>query len=226
MDREKFAQVIRTLESLYPRELPSHIREDPYRTLIGCILSARTKDEFTDKAYNALFSKYPTPQDMLAAPEEDIRQLIRPVNFYITKAGRIKKATAYIVERFQGKVPDDREKLLEIPGIGEKCADIVLGYAFGHNTVAVDTHVDTVAKRLGVCAEDAEYAEVKAALIKLAPKDKIWSLNNLFVEFGQQICTKNNPKCYACPIYNLCEWPGKRLRKSVKRDRRRKRTRD
>jgi len=212
MDRERFAQVIQILEAKYPRELPSHIREDPYRTLIGCILSARTKDEFTDKAYNALFTKYPNPQDILAASEEEIRQLIKPVNFYITKARRVKQATAYIMQHFNGRIPDDRAKILEVPGIGEKCADIVLSYAFGHNTVAVDTHVDTVAKRLGVCPEDADYEEVKRALETLAPKEKIWNLNNLFVEFGQQICTKNNPKCYLCPIYDLCEWSGKQLR--------------
>lgn len=209
MDRERFSEAIRILESKYSRDLPAHIREDPYRTLIGCILSARTRDEFTDKAYRALFSRFGSPREILEASEDEIRELIRPVNFYVTKAKRIKQATAYIVERFGGRVPEDREKLMEIPGVGAKCADIVLSYAFGHNTVAVDTHVEVVAKRLGVCPEDAGYEEVKAAIEALAPKEKLWKINSLFVEFGQQVCSKSNPKCDVCPIYHLCEWEGK-----------------
>jgi endonuclease-3 len=212
VDKAKFSKIISILEERFPRSTPLHIREDPYRTLIGCILSARTKDEFTDKAYEALFSKYKTPQEIFNAPEQEIVSLIRPVNFYITKAKRIKQATAYILEHFGGAVPDDRAKILEVPGIGEKCADIVLTYAFGHSTVAVDTHVDTVAKRLGVCPQNSKYGEVKDALEKMAPASKVWLINNLFVEFGQKICMKSNPKCYACPIYDLCEWEGRKQR--------------
>jgi len=225
VDRLKFAEIVAILEAKYRRDLPAHIREDPYRTLIGCILSARTKDYYTDKAYNALFSRFKSPEEVAQASEEEICGLIKPVNFYITKAKRIRQASEYILQHFGGKVPEDRAKLLEIPGIGEKCADIVLNYAFGHNTVAVDTHVEVVAKRLGVARRDAKYGEVKAALEQMSPPEKVGDINNLFVEFGQQICTKNRPKCSLCPVYDLCEWEDKKLYAEISRRKNRRKTR-
>jgi endonuclease-3 len=206
VDTQSFEKVVSILKHRFRRVLPTHIRGDPFRTLVGCILSARTRDEFTDLAFDALFKKFESPKELAGASETELQRLIRPVNFYLTKARRIKQAAQFVMQNFGGRVPLDRVKLMEVPGIGPKCADVVLSYAFGVNTVAVDTHVDTVAKRLGVAAEEADYEEVKRSLVELAPSQNVSELNDLFVMFGKEICRKNHPKCYACPVYQFCEW--------------------
>lgn len=209
VDNRSFLKVVSILKKRFQRNLPSHIRGDPFKTLIGCILSARTRDEFTDEAYDALFKRFKTPTELARASESQLQKLIKPVNFYLTKARRIKQAAEFVLRNFGGTIPLDRAKLMEVPGIGPKCADIVLSYAFGVNTVAVDTHVDTVAKRLGVVSEEANYEEVKSALVEHAPSGNVSELNDLFVMFGRAICHKNHPKCYVCPVYDYCEWSAK-----------------
>lgn len=209
MDATKFARALELLTKKYSRKLPAHIREDPGRVVIGCILSARTRDERTDQAYASLFSVFPSSKELCGASVEVIEKLIRPVNFYRTKARRIKEAACYIQRELNGSVPSERKELMKIPGIGPKCADIVLSYAWGVDTVAVDTHVETVSKRLGVAPASAKYDELKLKLESLAPPSFRSRVNDLFVMFGREVCTKSAPKCWMCPIYSLCEWRGK-----------------
>lgn len=213
MDGTKFAKALVRLTKSYGRDLPAHISEDPGRVVIGCILSARTRDERTDQAYASLFSTFPSLDLLCAASIEDLENLIKPVNFYRTKARKIKEAACYMLRELGGRIPRSRKELMAIPGIGPKCADIVLSYAWGMDTVAVDTHVETVSKRLGVAPPSAKYEELKYRLERLAPPKFRSRVNDLFVVFGREVCTKSAPKCWMCPIYSLCEWKGKYQRK-------------
>ncbi len=209
MDRRNFLKVLRILGSRYKRDLPAHIREDPFRTMIGCLLSTRTLDERTDIAYTALFSRYPTLESLLAADPEVVKELVRPVNFYATKAKRVLEAASYISKVHGGKVPRSRKCLLEVPGIGPKCADIILNYAFRKAAVAVDTHVEVVSKRLGVCSPEDSYDEAKKKIETLATKRELGRINDILVCFGKEFCKKRNPKCNICPVFFYCEWPEK-----------------
>ncbi|MEM3670205.1 MAG: endonuclease III [Thermoprotei archaeon] len=213
MNKRRFQEIVTKLLPQFGRKLPDHVSEDPFRVLIGCILSTRTRDEFTDKAYGALFAVYPTVEELSAADIEQIAALIKPVNFYKTKAKRVKEAATWILHEYGGKVPSGRVELLKVPGIGPKCADIVLSFGFGLDTVAVDTHVEVVAKRLGVAPPDAKYDEIQEKLQQVAAPGTLADLNDLFVAFGQKVCLKHVPKCNICPVYDYCVWEGKTARR-------------
>jgi len=184
-----------------------HKTKDPFRVLISCLLSLRTKDEVTLKASERLFSVAKTPQEFLNLSTKKIEELIYPVGFYRVKAKRIKEISKIIIERYGGKVPDNLEELLTLPGVGRKTANIVITQGFNKYGIAVDTHVHRVSNRLGlVKTKTPEETEVK--LREIIPK-KYWiELNDLFVSFGQNICTPISPRCSICPISKYCDKVG------------------
>jgi len=199
--------VIRRIIEEYGSEpMPDHVREDPFRVLIGCILSQRTKDETTDAAYRRLFSRYSGPEDLARADPSEIEKLIYPVGFYRNKARTIVKAAQFILEEFGGKVPDRFEDLLKIPGIGRKCANIVLAYAFGKPAIPVDTHVFRVAKRLGIAPEDAKPEDVEDALKRVVPREYWIPVNHALVRFGRAVCRPVRPRCESCPFTSVCKY--------------------
>ncbi len=185
---------------------PRHLTRDPFRTLVGCILSQRTKDEVTDQAFLRLFSKYKSVEELARADPEEIEKLIYPVGFYRIKARRIIEAARFILERFGGEVPKDRELLMQIPGIGRKCANIVLAYAFGEPAIPVDTHVARVTRRLGIVGEKANEQKVEEALMKIVPRERWIEVNHALVRFGKEICRPLRPKCDVCPIKRWCRY--------------------
>lgn len=206
MKAEEFLEVIKILEDRYGIHLSEHVRGDPFKILIGTILSQRTKDEITDKAYEALFKHYPTIESLANASIKKIEKLIKPVGFYRIKARRIKEVSRIILEKYSGIVPRDREELLRLPGVGDKTADIVLSFGYGLPEIAIDTHVETVAKRLGVADEKDRYVEVKKKLEEITPLEKRAILNSIFVSFGKEICRKPKPRCSICPINRFCTY--------------------
>ena len=184
--------------------------KDPFRVLISCLLSLRTKDEVTLKASEGLFSVAKTPEEFLNLSTEKIEELIYPVGFYRVKAKRIKEISKIIIERYSGKVPDNLEELLTLPGVGRKTANIVITHGFNKYGIAVDTHVHRVSNRLGLVKTQAP-EETEMELRKIIPK-KYWiEFNDLFVSFGQNICTPISPKCSICPISKYCNKVGVRI---------------
>ncbi len=179
---------------------------DPFKVLIGTILSQRTRDKVTDLAFSRFFSKYKNVEEVAKAPLNDIIRLIKPVGFYRQKAKRIKKVTKIILERYGGRVPRNRELLIELPGVGYKTADIVLSLAYNEPVVAVDTHVETISKRLGIARWNAKYEEVRKSIESVTPPHLRRIVNGVLVKFGKEICKKPRPKCELCPIKVHCEW--------------------
>jgi endonuclease-3 len=185
---------------------------DPYRTLIGCVLSHRTRDENSSRAARNLFEEIEGPLDLLAMNQETLKELIRCSGFYNQKSRNIVAISRTLVEDFSGRVPDDRATLMGLPGVGPKTADIVLSYAFGRPAIAVDVHLSRVARRLGLAPDDAGPERVKEALESLVPPDSYRFVDNAFVRHGKEYCRNSNPQCSGCFLSELCTYPGPQSR--------------
>ena len=197
--------IIARLKKQYP---PGKFNSrDPFRQLIATVLSQRTRDEVTDRATGKLFAKYGTSAALADADVSDIEELIREVGFYRMKAPRIKEIARRISNDFKGKVPDDMDTLLSLPGVGRKTANCVLVYGFGRDAIAVDTHVHRISNRLGLVSTGTpEETEIK--LMEVLPKKHWRYINELLVRFGQDICRPVGPKCEMCIVGDMC--PGRR----------------
>ncbi|MEM2224763.1 MAG: endonuclease III [Candidatus Caldarchaeum sp.] len=208
MDKDQFRQVVKILEKRYlTGSKPEHVSDvDPFKILVGALLSHRTRDEMTDIAYNELFNRYKNPAELADADVREIAKTIKRVGFYRQKAKRIKKIARIIYGERGGRVPESREELMKLPGVGPKTADIVLSAAFSKPEVAVDTHVQAVAVRLGIASEKAGYEEIKRNITTLAAEEDLPIINHLFVSFGREVCKKPRPKCSICPITTFCKY--------------------
>jgi len=182
-------------------------RGNPYRVLISCLLSLRTKDETTAAASKRLFKQAPTPKKLASMPTKQIEKLIYPVGFYKTKARRIKDIANILVKKYNSKVPDDLDELLKLHGVGRKTANIVVTIAFKKQGVAVDTHVHRISNRLGyVKTKTPEKTEF--ALRKKLPKKHWLIYNDLLVTWGQNVCKPISPFCSKCRIRPYCNRVG------------------
>lgn len=177
--------------------------EDPFRVLVGTILSQRTRDEMTEKAVDQLFSKYPDPRALAAADTADVERLIHPVGFYHQKAPQIQRVSQILLDRYSGSVPSTYEELMALPQVGSKTANCVLVYGFGIPRIPVDTHVHRVSNRLGlVTAKTPEKTE--EALMAVVPRRYWLEVNELFIEFGKDICRPIGPRCPTCSFRPFC----------------------
>ncbi|RKZ24226.1 endonuclease III [bacterium] len=176
---------------------------DPWKILVSTVLSGRTKDEVTWKASERLFSHAKTPEELLSLPVKTIEKLIYPVGFYRTKARRLKELARAVVENYKGKVPDNLDELLKLPGVGRKTANLVLIHAFDKDGVCVDTHVHRISNLWGFVKTKTP-EETEFELRKKLPR-KWWKLyNDILVAFGQAICRPVKPRCEECPVKDLC----------------------
>ncbi|MCP8309051.1 MAG: endonuclease III [archaeon] len=186
-------------------EISKSRRSDPFKVLIATILSHRTRDENTSRAFQQLFSTYKDVKEIAEGDENTIQELIKPAGFHRVKAGRIKEVSKIIIDRYNGKVPDDLEKLLSLPSVGRKTANCVLVYGFGKEAIPVDTHVHRIVNRLGLVNTKTP-EETEFELMKKVDK-KYWiDINELFVRFGQKICRPIIPRCNACRLRSYCKW--------------------
>ena len=178
---------------------------DPFKILIGTILSARTRDENTTKVVNKLFATYKSPKELAHADLEEIKKLIHSIGFYNVKATRIKQVAQEIVEKFGGVVPSEIDKLLELPGVGRKTANCVLVYAFDKPAIPVDIHVHRISNRLGL-VETRAPEKTEAELSRMVDR-KLWTkVNDTFVMYGQNICLPIKPNCGVCGLKDVCRY--------------------
>jgi endonuclease-3 len=182
-------------------------RRDPFRLLVACVISLRTKDEVTAQASARLFEVASTPVALAKLPERRIAKLIFPAGFYNTKAKQIREIARRIARDHGGQVPAERDALLALPGVGRKTANLVLGLGFGIPAICVDTHVHRISNRLGlVHTETPEQTE--HALEEVLPK-RLWvEINDLLVTFGQNVCQPVSPRCSVCPLAERCPRTG------------------
>ncbi|MGH7864161.1 MAG: endonuclease III domain-containing protein [Candidatus Binataceae bacterium] len=177
--------------------------DDPFLTLIGCILSLRTKDDVTAGAVRRLFARARRPEQVLRLTPRTIEKLIYPVGFYRTKARVIRKIASDLVERFGGAVPDTIAALLTLKGVGRKTANLVVTEAFGKPGICVDTHVHRISNRWGL-VRTMTPDKTEMALRKILPRRYWIDYNGLLVAFGQTLCQPVSPWCSRCPIEGAC----------------------
>ncbi|MBU7023630.1 MAG: endonuclease III [Theionarchaea archaeon] len=178
-------------------------KRDPFRVLIGTILSQRTRDENTAKASEQLFGKFDTPEKLASARREEIERLIRPSGFYHVKAQRIQKVAQQILMEYGGKVPEDMESLLKLEGVGRKTANCVLVYGFQVPAIPVDVHVHRITNRLGL-VDTKTPEETENALMEIFKEGEWITVNELLVTFGKEVCRPRNPRCKDCFLLDLC----------------------
>src|SRR5713101_2660227 len=178
---------------------------DPFRVLISTVLSHRTKDPTTAAASSRLFAIFPDAQSLSRANVRIVSRLIKPVGFYRTKARTVKKLARIILDEYHGKVPEEMDELLKLPGVGRKTANCVLVYAFKKPAIPVDTHVHRISNRLGL-VETKTPEETEVALLKGVPRRYWLELNELFVMFGQTICRPVGPRCVSCSLKDGCRY--------------------
>lgn len=209
MDNAKV--ILNFLERRYGRYIDNSSMRNQgiFELLVETILSQRTRDENSEKAANQLFEIARTPKQILKLPMKKLQKLIRTSGPYRQKAKRIKQVSKAILEKYNGKVPKTREELIELSGVGFKTADIVLMYGFNRPSIAVDTHVYKVSKRIGLAGLKDNVEEVKEKLERLFPRSKWYLINLGFVSFGKEICKPVNPLCIKdpkiCPFSSFCQ---------------------
>lgn len=195
-------ELMRRLFELYPEGYDYGFNE-PFSALISTVMSQRTRGNVTCTAARRLFERFPTPEEMVKADVSEIESLIKEVGFYRVKAGRIKEISRILLEKYDGKVPDTMEALLELPGVGRKTANCVLADAFLKDALAVDTHVHRISNRLGLIVTKTP-EETETELKKIFPQ-KYWRhINLLLVRLGQNICRPISPRCEICTLNDLC----------------------
>jgi endonuclease-3 len=185
-----------------------HERESPFTLLVAVVLSAQATDIGVNKATPALFALADTPQKMLALGEERLRELIRTIGLYRTKAKNLIELSRALVERHGGAVPRDHAALEALPGVGRKTANVVLNVAFGEPTIAVDTHIFRVGNRTGL-APGKTPLEVERGLEKVTPARYKRHAHHWLILHGRYVCQARRPKCEICVVADLCRYPAK-----------------
>lgn len=214
MDARAMSRVIARLTARAPEWNPTALagvaertERDPFRILIACLLSLRTKDETTGPVAERLFTLADTPHAMLRLSPRQIERAIYPVGFYRTKARVIRAVCRELIERFKGAVPADLDALLTLHGVGRKTANLVVTMGFGQPGVCVDTHVHRIVNRLGFVRTKTPEQTEWALRAKL-PRRHWIELNDLLVTFGQNVCQPLSPKCSVCPVREGCRRVG------------------
>ncbi len=180
----------------------------PFELLVSVILSAQATDKSVNKATAGLFKAAHTPRQMIGLGLRGLKRHIKTIGLYNTKAANILKTCKMLVELHDGRVPDTREELEALPGVGRKTANVILNTAFGHSTIAVDTHIFRVANRTGL-APGKNVLEVEKRLLEAVPEPYRQNAHHWLILHGRYTCTARQPRCPECVIYDLCEYSAK-----------------
>jgi len=208
MDKKKIREIFKRFAQADPHPTTELNYETPFQLLIAVMLSAQTTDKAVNKATATLFQAAPTPQAMLELGEEGIKRHIRHIGLYNSKARHIIETCRILVEKHGGEVPRSRRELEALPGVGRKTANVVLNTAFGEPTIAVDTHIFRVANRIGLAKGKTPLA-VERQLERVVPPEYRRHAHHWLILHGRYVCTARKPRCGACLIEDLCEYPHK-----------------
>jgi endonuclease-3 len=202
--KQRSAAVLRALRKCYADAQCALVHESPEQLLIATILSAQCTDERVNQVTRELFARYPTVQALAAIPIETLEKCIESTGFFRNKAKNIKETCHILADRFDGRVPPDMETLVQLPGVGRKTANVVLGTAFGLPTgVVVDTHVARISRRLGFTRYE-QPEKIEQDLMRLLPKREWIMYSHRVIYHGRRICKARNPQCDDCCLSKLC----------------------
>ena len=200
----EIVEILDRLEEQYPDADCALDHRNVFELLIAVVLSAQTTDVSVNKVTPALFEKYPTPDALAAASEEDLQEILRRIGMYKTKARNIKKLAEQLVSEFNGQVPEDQKLLESLPGVGRKTANVVMSVGFGHQRIAVDTHVFRVSNRIGLVSEK-DVLKTELALMEVLPEHRWLAAHHGLIFHGRRCCDARKPKCEECVIAHLCK---------------------
>ena len=204
--KDEAIKIIEILKKTYPEATCSLDFKTPFQMMIAVMLSAQCTDERVNKTTPELFEKYGTAEKMAKANLEDIEKIIFPCGFYKNKAKNAISASKTILEKYDGKVPDNIEELVTIPGVGRKSANVIMLEAFNKPVgIAVDTHAKRVSNKMGFSSE-TDPIKIEQDLIKTFPEKYFYDVNHLFVFHGRNYCDSRKPNCAECPVNRYCEF--------------------
>lgn len=210
MNQTKRTEIFSRLQKLNPNPVTELVYHSPFELLVAVLLSAQATDKSVNIATRQLFAVANTPAAILALGEGGLTPFIKTIGLYRSKAKHLIETCALLIERHDGQVPQNREALEALPGVGRKTANVVLNTAFGEPTIAVDTHIFRVANRTAL-AKGKTPLEVEMRLLKHVPEVFRQNAHHWMILHGRYVCLARSPKCWRCPISDLCEMRGKTM---------------
>jgi endonuclease-3 len=214
-DQVRIRKIIDRLAKIHPEAKLDLDFTNPLELLIALILAAQARDDRVNAITAGLFQTHRTAADYANTPVARLEELIKPLNFYRTKARAVQNCCKELVARFAGTVPDAFDDLLTLPGVGRKTANILLGNAFGRQTIGVDTHVMRLSQRLGFTTH-TDPDKIELDLLPLVPEKQRVRFCHLLQYHGRRICVAKKPRCPQCAISSLCPYPGKTQEQNMK----------
>ena len=208
MKKENIIELFTRFQKIEPEPKGELDYVNPYTLLVAVLLSAQATDVGVNKATPALFAAAETPEKMVKLGEDKIRDHIKTIGLFNTKAKNIYKMSQILIDEHNSEVPQDRDILVTLPGVGRKTANVVLSMAFGIPTIAVDTHIFRVANRTGL-AKGKNVDQVEAKLEKIVPDEFKFHAHHWMILHGRYICKARKPDCGKCPVYDLCAFKDK-----------------
>ena len=205
LEKDKIKEVLDRLEETYPDAECALHHQNVFQLIVAVALSAQTTDKSVNVVTPALFERYPDADALAAADVEEVSEYIKRIGMYKTKAKNIVGMAQKLVSDYDGQVPEDYDALVSLPGVGRKTANVVLSVGFGHQRIAVDTHVFRVANRIGLVHEK-DVLKTELSLMERIPEERWSRTHHSLIFHGRQCCDSRKPKCDDCPINTLCEY--------------------
>lgn len=205
LEKDKIKEVLDRLEETYPDAECALHHQNVFQLIVAVALSAQTTDKSVNVVTPALFERYPDTDALAAADVEEVSEYIKRIGMYKTKAKNIVGMAQKLVSDYGGQVPEDYDALVSLPGVGRKTANVVLSVGFGHQRIAVDTHVFRVANRIGLVHEK-DVLKTELSLMERIPEERWSRTHHSLIFHGRQCCDARKPKCDDCPINTLCEY--------------------
>lgn len=209
---EQIIEILDSLDSQYPEAECELSFNTIYQLLVSVVLSAQTTDKRVNMVTPILFSEYPDASALSNAAKEDmngtitkVSEIIKSIGMYKTKSTNVVKLSLALMEKYNGEVPSDYDKLVELPGVGRKTANVVLAVGFGQQRIAVDTHVFRVSNRIGL-VDEKDVLKTELSLMKVLPSDRLSKSHHSLIFHGRYCCHARKPDCVACPMTHLCRY--------------------
>ncbi|MBH9580039.1 endonuclease III [Staphylococcus felis] len=216
ISKTKALEMVDTIDTMFPDAECELKHKNPFELTIAVLLSAQCTDNTVNKVTHDLFQKYHTPEDYLSVELPELENDIRSIGLYRNKAKNIQKLSRSLLDQFNGEVPHTHKELESLAGVGRKTANVVMSVAFGEPALAVDTHVERVSKRLGICRWKDNVNEVERRLTSIIPRERWTKSHHQLIFFGRYHCLARKPKCDVCPLFDDCREGQKRYRASLR----------
>ena len=208
-------EMIDVIAEMFPDAEAELNYTNPFELTIAVLLSAQTTDVGVNRVTEGLFKRFKTPEDYLEVDVTEIEQYIKTIGLYRTKAKNIQKLCRDLIDKYDGEIPENYDDLVSLAGVGRKTANVVLSVAFDTPRIAVDTHVERIAKRLGIARYKDSPLEVEETLMQKIPAERWSKTHHQLIFFGRYHCLARNPKCHVCPLLDECREGQKRLKKGL-----------